>query len=221
MILAAVLLPQLLDRDPTTPGPTAAPTAAPTAGSASGRPSGAPSGTTAAPGTPTGAPTTAPPRTTTAAPTGAAVPAGFTRYVDPTRRFQVAVPSGWTAGPGRTGAQVRFDDPGSGRYLMVETSDTPEGDPYVNWVDYERTFSADRSNYQNLGIDRVSYGADKGWETADWEFRVGNTHVLNRNILVSPRRAHALYWSTPESLWSSAESRRIFQVAADTFVPAP
>ena len=68
---------------------------------------------------------------------------------------------------------------------------------------------------------RVSYGADKGWTCADWEFRIGGTHVLDRNVRVSSRRAHAIYWSTPESLWNTAESRRIFQVATATFVPAP
>jgi len=148
----------------------------------------------------------------------AALPAGFTRYTDRRLQFQVGIPAGWTAGPGRTSAQIRFDDPNSARYLLIETSFTPEPDPYDNWVEYERTFSATHSDYEKIAIRRVDYGSDKGWETADWEFRLGNTHVLDRNVLVNSSRAHAIYWSTPESMWNTADSRRIFDVAAASFV---
>jgi hypothetical protein len=220
-VLAAValLLPQVLDDNRDQAAPPAPGTTAPSAGSGERSP-------TDQSAAPLPGPTSGPVPTTSTSPTrrpppAAAVPAGFTRYTDPTRRFQVAVPTGWAPSPGRTAAQVRFDDPGSGRYLMIETSDDPQPDPYTNWVSYERQFSATRTNYENLGIRRVDYGADKGWRTADWEFRIGDTHVLDRNVLVSSQRAHAIYWSTPESLWSTAESRRIFQVAANTFVPAP
>lgn len=189
-------------------------------------PSQAPTGRGAATATSTSTstPTTAPgtPRPTTAAPAtsaAAALPAGFARYRDPQDGFQLAVPTGWR--PVRHDTRVDFDDPGSGRFLRIDTSDTPQADPYTNWVEYEQVFRQGKSDYQNLGIRRVSYGADKGWTCADWEFRLGDTHVLDRNILVSPRRAHAIYWSTPESLWNTAESRRIFQVATATFVPAP
>jgi hypothetical protein len=147
------------------------------------------------------------------------VPAGFTRYRDPQDGFQVAVPTGWR--PIRRDTRVDFDDPGSGRFLRIDTTGTPQADPYVNWVEYEAQYRQGKSDYQYLGIRRVSYGADKGWSCADWEFRIGDTHVLNRNVLVNSRRAHAIYWSTPESLWNTAESRRIFEVATATFVPAP
>jgi eukaryotic-like serine/threonine-protein kinase len=42
--------------------------------------------------------------------------------------------------------------------------------------------------------------------------------VLNRNILASPDRAYALYWSTPASEWGA--SYHFFQTFAATFRPA-
>ena len=63
------------------------------------------------------------------------------------------------------------------------------------------------------------YRPEEGWTTADWEFVIGGTHVLDRNIRVSDTRAHALYWSTPDSQWRTAASRRIFDLAAVSFVP--
>ena len=173
----------------------------------------------------TGSPSARPPSTASSnpkpAPVAPGIPAGFTRYTDPRTGFSVVVPAGWRPGPGRTGAQVDFTDPTSGRFLRIETSDTPQPDPYTNWVYYERVFRQGKSDYRNLGIRQVDYGATKGWSTADWEFILGDTHVLDRNILVSPRRAHALYWSTPQALWNTADSRRIFEVAAASFHPAP
>ncbi|MFL6129367.1 MAG: protein kinase domain-containing protein [Mycobacteriales bacterium] len=218
-VLAALLLPQLIDRqNQAAPSPTTAPspTAVPTdQGAATGTP--APTRTRPAPTTARPAPTTA--RPSAGSPPGAQIPAGFTRYRDPQDGFQLAVPDGWR--PNRRGTLVDFDDPGSGRFLRIDTSDHPQADPYTNWIEYERSYRQGKTDYQNLGIRRVDYGADRGWRTADWEFRIGGTHVLDRNILVNSRRAHAIYWSTPESMWNTAESRRIFQVAAATFVPAP
>jgi eukaryotic-like serine/threonine-protein kinase len=217
---AAVLLPRAFD-DPqrsAAPAPTtapASPTAAPNSPGTS-RPNGAsrPSASPTAGATATTARATATPGARR--PT---VPAGFTRYTDPSDGFSLAIPAGWE--PSRNGSLVDFDDPTSGRFLRIDTTDTPQADPYENWVSYERQFSRTHSGYTNLGIRRVDYGQDRGWETADWEFRLGSTHVLDRNILVSPRRAHAIYWSTPESLWATPESRRIFDTAAATFEPAP
>lgn len=237
--LAAVLLPRALD-DTTqaAPNPTTAPsvgTPAPTdqgaatgpggtpSGTASGTPSGTPSGTASGTASATSAPSASTSNTPTPAgspdPASVAAPAGFTRYRDPSDRFSVIVPAGWS--PVRRDTRVDFNDPNSGRFLRIDTSDTPQADPYTNWINYEATYRQGKSNYRNLGIERVAYGRDQGWTSADWEFRIGGTHVLNRNIRVSDARAHAIYWSTPTSLWDTAESRRIFELAAASFVPAP
>jgi eukaryotic-like serine/threonine-protein kinase len=170
----------------------------------------------------TPAPTT---RTTTSgnsSPSGAEVvaPAGFTRYTDPVDGFSLVVPAGWR--PVRSGTLVDFHDPTSSRFLRIDTSDHPLPDPYQNWIDYEQEFRQGRTGYQLIGIRRVpDYRPDEGWTTADWEFMLGSTHVLDRNIRVSASRAHAIYWSTPQSRWNTADSRRILQLAEQSFVPAP
>ena len=192
--------------------------------------------TTAAPSSQPAGPTTANPTTasrTTAAPTrstassptsstGSRVtpPPGFTRYTDPRDRFSVVVPSGWR--PVRRDTRVDFDDPASSRFLRIDTSDRPLPDPYQNWVDYERQFRQGKADYRLIGIRRVpDYRPDAGWTTADWEFTLGGTHVLDRNIRVSDARAHAIYWSTPQDRWDAADSRQILRLAEQSFVPAP
>jgi eukaryotic-like serine/threonine-protein kinase len=232
----AILVPALSDDPPdqaTGPAPTAAPN-----GGAGGvgaparsgdptrsttRPSPSARRTTGAP-TPTSAPTpaSAPSRSAATPATGArvAAPTGFTRYTDPRDGFSLVIPAGWRAV--RRDTRVDFDDPSSSRFLRIDTSDTPLADPYQNWIDYERQFRQGKSDYQNLDIRRVrNYRPEEGWTTADWEFTLGGTHVLDRNIRVSDARAHAIYWSTPQSQWDTAQSRQILQLAEQSFVPAP
>ena len=147
-------------------------------------------------------------------------PAGFTRYTDPRDGFSVIVPAGWR--PVRRDTLVDFDDPASSSFLRIDTSGTPKADPYQNWIDNERAFRQGKASYRRIGIRRVSgYRTSEGWTTADWEFTLGRTHVLDRNIRVSDSRAHAIYWSTPSSRWDTATSRQIFALAAASFVPAP
>jgi len=185
--------------------------------------SGAPTSRPATTASRTPAPTTRATTSGNAPPTGAdvAAPAGFTRYTDPIDGFSLVVPAGWR--PVRSKETlVDFDDPTSSRFLRIDTSDHALPDPYQNWIDYEREFRQGKSDYQLIGIRRVpDYRPDEGWTTADWEFMLGSTHVLDRNIRVSASRAHAIYWSTPQSQWNTADSRRILQLAEQSFVPAP
>jgi hypothetical protein len=145
------------------------------------------------------------------------VPAGFVRHRDATG-FSVVVPAGWQ--PVRSGALVEFREPGGGRFLRIDQSDSPNGDPVTDWQRQEAVVSQRLPGYRLLRpITRVDY---RGWAAADWEFtwNSGGTtvHVLNRNIVPSPTKAYALYWSVPDSQWAS--SRGIFDVAAGTFQPA-
>jgi len=185
--------------------------------------SGAPTSRPATTASRTPAPTTRATTSGNAPPTGAdvAAPAGFTRYTDPIDGFSLVVPAGWR--PVRSKETlVDFDDPTSSRFLRIDTSDHALPDPYQNWIDYERQFRQGKPDYQLIGIRRVpDYRPDEGWTTADWEFMLGSTHVLDRNIRVSASRAHAIYWSTPQSQWNTADSRRILQLAEQSFVPAP
>ena len=152
----------------------------------------------------------------------AAVPAGFSRYDDPTG-FSVVVPEGWEAANRRAEGSyttVRLRDPESGAFLQVDGTTDPSADPYQDWVRQEAGVSQRLEDYELLRLERVEY---RGWEAADWEFRheAGGTErrVLNRNIRVDDDRAHALLWSVPEDRWD--EYREAFSTAARSFRPAP
>jgi hypothetical protein len=224
--IAAIALPRAFSADPADQaGPPPATGPAIGSGAATSTPTPSRSTTasrsTASPssaGIPTAA--TAAPPAPPASGAQLAAPAGFARYTDPRDGFSVIVPAGWQ--PVRRDTRVDFDEPGSSRFLRIDTSDTPLADPYQNWVDYERSYRQGKADYRKLGIRRVpGYRAPEGWSTADWEFTLGGTHVLDRNIRVSSARAHAIYWSTPASQWGTADSRRVFDLAAASFVPAP
>jgi eukaryotic-like serine/threonine-protein kinase len=146
----------------------------------------------------------------------AGLPDGFRLHTDPTG-FTVAVPDSWTRST--EGPRTYFNDPDSGRFLLVDQTTEPKDDPLTDWQANEPSVAARLSGYERISLDRVEY---RGWNTADWEFtwdgRNGQIHVLNRNIRVSDERAYALYWSVPESLW--ADSRGMFDVIAQSFQPA-
>lgn len=146
-------------------------------------------------------------------PAAGTAPAGFRLHDDPTG-FSVAVPDGWTVE--RESTYVDFEDPASGRYLRVDQTNQPKGDPYADWVAQEEIVSQRLTNYDLIRIDALDY---RGWEAADWEFTYGTsgTHVLNRNVLTGPM-AYALYWSVPATQWE--QSQQLFEVFAATFVPA-
>ena len=221
--VAAVLVPMVRSdgRDQAS-GPST-PSARPTTAAASSAttPSPATDRTTAAPAR-TSAPNSERSPNSPATATGIRVtpPPGFTRYTDPRDGFSLVVPSGWR--PVRRDTRVDFDDPTSSRFLRIDTSDHALPDPYQNWIDYESQFRQGKADYQLIDIRRVpDYRPDEGWSTADWEFTLGGTHVLDRNIRVSAARAHAIYWSTPQSRWNAADSRKILSLAEQSFVPAP
>ena len=193
----------------------AAPTSQPTGSgpATSARTSPSPTGSPA----PTG-------RASTPAPTGSAsgggsaqaIPPGFVQYRDRTG-FSVVVPAGWQQV--RSGTLMDFRDPQGGRFLRIDQSDSPKGDPVTDWQRQAANFARTHAGYRLVRpIARVDY---RGWAAADWEFTWNSggatIHVLNRNVVPRPTKAYALYWSVPDSQWAS--SRRIFDIAARTFQP--
>lgn len=145
------------------------------------------------------------------------LPAGFRLHTDPTG-FTVAVPADWTRST--EASRTYFREPGGGRFLLVDQTTEPKDDPLTDWQAQEPSVASRLSGYERISMDRVDY---RGWNTVDWEFtwdgRIGQIHVLNRNVRVSDSRAYALYWSTPEHVW--ADSRGLFDVVARSFEPAP
>ena len=158
--------------------------------------------------------TSAPPPSSSAPPAGGgSVPAGYQRYTDPSG-FSVAVPDGWQAE--QSGTRVDLRDPDGGRFLRIDQTDTPKGDPKQDWEQQEKSVRKALPNYQRVSIESVDY---RGWPAADWEFTFGErTHVRNRGFVTDPNHGYALYLSSTEDQW--AASQQVFRTAADTFTPA-
>jgi serine/threonine protein kinase len=175
--------------------------------------------------TATPSPTVAPPSSTAgaAAPTtaapgaAAALPEGWRLYRDRTG-FAVAVPEGWTVS--RRGTMVYFREPGGGRLLGIDQTDQPKPDPVADWTRQEarRVAAGDWNDYRRVRIDPVDYFI----KAADWEFTYagtsGRVHVINRGFITSPRKAYAIYWSTPDSQWAANLGN--FRLIAQSFQPA-
>lgn len=145
-----------------------------------------------------------------------AVPEGFTRYEDPTG-FSLLLPDGWEIN--REDPRVDFVEPGTGRYLRVDQTDTPQADPVADWENQAASAPGRLSGYEEIRIEPVAY---RDYGAADWEFTWTPAegpplHVLNRNLITAPDQAYALYWSVPEGQWE--DSLPLFQTFADSFQP--
>ena len=146
-----------------------------------------------------------------------ALPAGFFWYHDRTG-FSIGVPTGWHVS--HVGHLVYVQDPSSGRLLIIDQTRHPKPDPLADWRQQEASRISTYPGYHRIRLQAVHYAQAE--RAADWEFTYYQNgqliHVLNRNILASPDRAYALYWSVPASEWGA--SYHFFQTFAATFRPA-
>jgi hypothetical protein len=173
--------------------------------------------TTSAPDSTPGTPSTAatendtPTASASASDSGTA-PAGFHTYRDESG-FSLAVPDGWL--PSRSGTQVKFQDPTSLRYLLIDQTDQPKQDPKQDWEEQEKSFAPSHRNYKRISIESVPY---RDYPAADWRYTwATQTQAVNRGF-VAGDKGYALYVSGPRSTW--AESEAVFKQAAKTFQPA-
>ena len=171
---------------------------------------------TTAPAT-TAPPTTAPATTAPPAAAGATIPAGWTAYQDPSGRYSIAHPPGWSVVP-RTDTITDFRDPATGSYLRVDWTDAPKDDPAQDWREQAVVFARNHANYHELGIGPTTY---RDYNAAVWEFTYGSgttVHATNLGF-VTGGRGYALLFQTPEDIW--ATSQGLNQQFRDAFRPVP
>jgi serine/threonine protein kinase len=139
-------------------------------------------------------------------------PQGFTTYTDPTG-FSLSVPEGWQRS--QSGTRVKFSEPGTTRYLLVDQTDHPKKDPAKDWERQEESVSKRLPNYQRISIATVDY---RDYPAADWQFTYATqTQVIDRGF-VAGNKGYALYIQGPRE--SFGDSEQVFQQAADSFKPA-
>ncbi len=161
--------------------------------------------------------TTAPATTAPPAAAGATILAGWTAYQDPSGRYSIAHPSGWSVVP-RTDTITDFRDPATGSYLRVDWTDTPKDDPAQDWREQAVVFARNHANYQELGIGPTTY---RDYNAAVWEFTYGSgttVHATNLGF-VTGGRGYALLFQTPEDIWASSQG--LNQQFRDAFRPVP
>ncbi|MEU4719968.1 protein kinase [Nonomuraea dietziae] len=152
-----------------------------------------------------------------------ALPPGWRRLSNATGGFSVAVPGGWKATrhpAGRNSISVK--GPGTRGELVIEWTDSGKTGltPKQEWESLEQEIQAKGQfqGYTRLGIVQLTY---LGVEAADWEFTRNKDgqmiHVLNRGFRLRDGRPFALYWETPEQLWT--EGRATLDTILETFRP--
>jgi len=187
-------------------------------GDASGEGSGG-----AGPGVDEGAdaPAEAPPAPVDVAPVPAqtAVPADFVDYTSDQYGWTVRHPPGWQVVPL---GDTRFDfrEPGTGRYLRVDSTSTPGASALGAWQEYEDPFSARHTGYQRIRMEEVEYRGLA--DVADWEYTytsgAATLHAVNRGFVLDDRTAaYALNFQTREADWE--RSRVVFDQMAASFEP--
>jgi hypothetical protein len=123
-------------------------------------------------------------------------PGGMTTYIPATWPTKTA------PGPGA----MQADDPtGMARILRYGGSATTVSDSYPVHADYERQFSANKSNYVSIRLDRTDV---RGTSAIDWEFEYdtngGRRHV--RSIYwLSSGYEFFVYASAPVDFWPDAQ----------------
>ena len=170
---------------------------------------------TDAPGTT--APATTAPATGAQTASGPTIPAGWTPYQDPSGRYSIAHPPGWSV-VARTATITDFRDPATGSYLRVDWTDAPKDDPTQDWREQAVVFARSHANYQEVSLGPATY---RDYNAAVWEFTYGSgttVHATNLGF-VTGGRGYALLFQTPEDLWASSQD--LNQQFRDAFRPVP
>jgi hypothetical protein len=156
-----------------------------------------------------------PSASSSAATTGTALPAGWTRYTDPQLHWRVGVPPGWTRSTTSSGTQ--FSDPAGGRYFLIATR-YPAGSSAVGaWRDSERSFRGSHADYQRVRLHTITVPGAQ--DAADWEFTYTDggvsLHALDR-AEVFGTRGYAVYEQSHSDQWGASQS--LFDQVQHSFV---
>lgn len=144
------------------------------------------------------------------------VPAGYTRYVDPTYGWSVAVPDGWTRSDTSGGTQ--FSDPAGGRYVLLGTR-YPAGSSAIGaWRSQEASFRRDHTGYQRVRLETVNVPGSS--DAADWEFTYtdggASLQALDRGMVFGTR-GYGIYFQTHTDQWDG--SADVLSVILSTYRP--
>ena len=136
------------------------------------------------------------------------------KYTNGEAGYTVRYPKGWERVE-RGGNAVDFREPGTGRYLRVDWTDSPKGDPVADWQRQSKSFGETHEGYEEIRIDPVDF---RGYDAAIWEYRYtdGGAALHASNLaIVTDNRGFALNFQTREGNW--AESQELFEEMTEKF----
>jgi hypothetical protein len=148
---------------------------------------------------------------------------GFHYFVDPTHRWQVAVPDGW---PQRTGdaihpSMIEFYEPVlPRRKLGIERTTTPTTDALA-WTNAD----AAKAKTQLAGFAQTRITKVPGFYAgaADWVYSYntseGRVTVCERRVVIGPSLGYIIFWSTSASQWK--DNSENWQLLSVSFKPEP
>lgn len=131
--------------------------------------------------------------------------ADFEQVVGP-GGMTTCIPAGWPTKTATGPGAMQADDPtGAERILRYGGSPTTLTDSYDLHADYERQFSANKSNYVSIRLERTDV---RGMSAVDWEFEydaaAGRRHVRSVYWLASGYEFF-VYASSPADSWFGTE----------------
>lgn len=151
-------------------------------------------------------------------PAGASVPADWTTYEVADTGTSVAHPDDWST-EARSSTATDLIDPGGGRYLRIDYTETPGDDAVADWERQSESFDASHDNYSEIAITEYEY---PGADTAGlWEYTYSeggaDLHAYNLAIVIGGR-GYALNFQTREDQWD--ESQQLWEQFVAGFEPA-
>jgi eukaryotic-like serine/threonine-protein kinase len=149
---------------------------------------------------------------------------GFSYYTDPTYKWRIAKPNGWTprTDPAHP-TMIFFDEPVlPHRTLGVDRITAPNTDPVAAFKAEATTRSTDGTmpGYKQVRIDPVP-GLFNG--AADWVYSYntadGRMQVCERGLVISKQLGYSIYWATPADQWKqNADNWNMISIS---FTPEP
>ncbi|HVE98996.1 MAG TPA: serine/threonine-protein kinase [Mycobacteriales bacterium] len=125
-------------------------------------------------------------------------------YTNDKAGYTVRYPSGWERVQ-RSDSAIDFREPGTGRYLRVDWTKSPKGDPVADWQRQSRSFGESHSGYEEIRIEPVDY---RDHDAAIWEYRYtdGGAALHASNLaIVTEDRGFALNFQTREGNWEQSQ----------------
>jgi len=167
-------------------------------------------------------PTPSPRRSASADPTGGSgvvidlplLGGDMQSYTDEGAGYTVRYPSGWERVE-RSATATDFREPGTGRYLRVDWTDEPKGDPKKDWERQSRSFGERHEGYDEIRIESTEF---RGHDAAIWEYAYtdGGARLRASNLaIVTDERGYALNFQTRDGDWASSQT--LFDGMRDSF----